>query len=193
MCDGTRTTENTEQVMQETYDDRFEQHELLSSTENEWTIGMPGRSEYWTRIIARPPFLIVVGDIDTAVFQGHHSDHPVGLVDWAGTSSIGYIATKCSMGMSDSEVAYEDCYEEAASYVAEMLEDEDREPDIAAAWDDVECMINCQDPLETIKQFIADEIPDGWEIAGTFGRRVSTRVRLARAACRRLKRLLDGA
>ena len=175
--------------MDKEFDPCYEQHRLIVNEDAEWAIARPKSSVFFARIIARPPYLIVVGDIDTAVFHGHCSDSPLGLVNWVGTSSVGYIASKLSRGMTSPNLARQDCYldalESAQDHVKHAEDEEERE-----MWAEIEQMVKQSDDLEEIRRHIAEEVPDGWEIAGSFGYRTSDRVLHARAACRAVLRLL---
>ena len=77
----------------------FKDHVLKSESQGNWLIRHPRSSAFWTRIIAAPPYLICVGDCDTAVFWGHPSDGEIGMVRWVVRSGLDYIAGKCSLGM----------------------------------------------------------------------------------------------
>jgi hypothetical protein len=143
---------------------------------------------FWTRVIAASPYLICVGDADTAVFRGHPSDNPLGLVHWVAQSNLSYLASKCSMGMG-SNMGFCLDPDSLKHDLQEYIDDDEtseaehevyRDALNTAGWGD----------YEGARRHVAEEIQDGWEVAEHLGNRVDSRVVYAQEACRALIKLL---
>lgn len=180
--------------------DAFKTHEITSTGESRWTLKRAdGGGHYWVEIACLAGGrLIVHGDIQPSVFQGH-SHEVEQLVVWIARSNIGYLAEKAQAGIKSEEAVrtYDD--DEAEAYLLDDIREAKERKDEFGEEHLEERLDVLRRALEAVRngypeemhRIICEEIQDGWEWAYSIGRVIAPRVYYAHAAVKRLHALLN--
>jgi hypothetical protein len=151
-------------------------------SETQWLLHNPGRSEGHMYISILGRAVVCWGDYDLCAFA-YAQNHESALQWVASMTSTRYMCEKASIGMGYPAREYS--VEAAESDLAEMIEDETDEADKEV----LRIAFDYTTSQELLHNYLAENLTDGWEIAGGLGMIVSQRVAIAHAAVRRLVEL----